>query len=198
MGADGVDLKKRRTLTLATSAVGIVGAGYVIYPFLAAWAPSEKAKAAGAPVEADISKLEAGQMMSVKWRGKPVWIVYRTERNLKDLPTLDPVLQDPNSDDTGQQPAYCKNPTRSIKPKYLVAIGICTHLGCSPTYRPDIAPSDLGPEWLGGFFCPCHGSRYDLAARVYSGMPAPKNMEIPPHQYLTDTTIQIGEDGGKA
>ena len=198
MGADGVDLKKRRTLTLATSAVGIVGAGYVIYPFLAAWAPSEKAKAAGAPVEADISKLEAGQMMSVKWRGKPVWIVYRTERNLKDLPTLDPVLQDPNSDDTGQQPAYCKNPTRSIKPKYLVAIGICTHLGCSPTYRPDIAPSDLGPEWLGGFFCPCHGSRYDLAARVYSGMPAPKNMEIPPHQYLTDTTILIGEDGGKA
>ena len=198
MGADGVDLKKRRTLTLATSAVGIVGAGYVIYPFLAAWSPSEKAKAAGAPVEADISKLEAGQMMSVKWRGKPVWIVYRTERNLKDLPTLDPVLQDPNSDDTGQQPAYCKNPTRSIKPKYLVAIGICTHLGCSPTYRPDIAPSDLGPEWLGGFFCPCHGSRYDLAARVYSGMPAPKNMEIPPHQYLTDTTILIGDDGGKA
>jgi ubiquinol-cytochrome c reductase iron-sulfur subunit len=198
MGADGVDLKKRRTLTLATSAVGIVGAGYVIYPFLAAWAPSEKAKAAGAPVEADISKLEPGQIMSVKWRGKPVWIVYRTERNLKDLPTLDPMLLDPNSDDTGQQPEYCKNPTRSIKPDYLVAVGICTHLGCSPTYRPDIAPADLGPEWKGGFFCPCHGSRFDLAARVFKGVPAPKNLEIPPHQYLSDTTILIGQDGGKA
>jgi ubiquinol-cytochrome c reductase iron-sulfur subunit len=198
MSADGVDLKKRRTLTLATSAVGIVGAGYVIYPFLAAWAPSEKAKAAGAPVEADISKLEPGQIMSVKWRGKPVWIVYRTERNLKDLPTLDPMLLDPNSDDTGQQPEYCKNPTRSIKPDYLVAVGICTHLGCSPTYRPDIAPADLGPEWKGGFFCPCHGSRFDLAARVFKGVPAPKNLEIPPHQYLSDTTILIGQDGGKA
>ncbi|MGD8588296.1 MAG: ubiquinol-cytochrome c reductase iron-sulfur subunit [Chromatiales bacterium] len=198
MGAEGVDLKKRRTLTLATSAVGVVGAGFVIYPFLAAWAPSEKAKAAGAPVEADISKLELGQIMSVKWRGKPVWIVHRTERNLKDLPTLDPLLLDPNSDDTGQQPEYCKNPTRSIKPDYLVAIGICTHLGCSPTYRPDIAPADLGPEWKGGFFCPCHGSRFDLAARVFSGVPAPKNLEIPPHQYLSDTTILIGQDGGEA
>jgi ubiquinol-cytochrome c reductase iron-sulfur subunit len=198
MSAEGVDLKKRRILTLATSAVGAVGAGFVIYPFLAAWAPSEKAKAAGAPVEADISKLESGQMLSVKWRGKPVWIVYRTERNLKDLPTLDPLLLDPDSMDAGQQPPYCQNTTRSIKPKYLVAVGICTHLGCSPTYRPDIAPADLGPEWKGGFFCPCHGSRYDLAARVYSGMPAPKNMEIPPYQYLSDTLIQIGEDGGKA
>jgi ubiquinol-cytochrome c reductase iron-sulfur subunit len=198
MSAEGVDLKKRRTLTLATSAVGAVGAGFVIYPFLAAWAPSEKAKAAGAPVEADISKLEPGQMMSVKWRGKPVWIVYRTERNLNDLPTLDDALLDPNSEDTGQQPGYCKNPTRSIKPEYLVAIGICTHLGCSPTYRPDIAPADLGAAWKGGFFCPCHGSRFDLAARVYSGVPAPKNLEIPPHRYLTDTRILIGEDGGEA
>jgi ubiquinol-cytochrome c reductase iron-sulfur subunit len=198
MGADGVDLKKRRTLTLATSAVGAVGAGYVIYPFLAAWAPSEKAKAAGAPVEADIGKLEPGQLMSVKWRGKPVWIVHRTERNLKDLPTLDAILLDPNSEDTGQQPEYCKNPTRSIKPDYLVAIGICTHLGCSPTYRPDIAPADLGAGWKGGFFCPCHGSRFDLAARVFSGVPAPKNLEIPPHQYLSDTLILIGQDGGEA
>ncbi len=198
MSAEGVDLKKRRMLTLATSAVGAVGAGYVIYPFLAAWAPSEKAKAAGAPVEADISKLEPGQMVSVKWRGKPVWIVHRTERNLQDLPTLESVLLDPASGDTAQQPDYCKNPTRSIKPEYLVAVGICTHLGCSPTYRPDIAPADLGAEWKGGFFCPCHGSRFDLAARVYSGVPAPKNMEIPPHQYLSDTLILIGEDGGNA
>ncbi len=198
MSADGVDLKKRRTLTLATSAVGAVGAGYVIYPFLAAWAPSEKAKAAGAPVEADISKLEPGQFMTVKWRGKPVWIVRRTEQNLKDLPTLNDRLLDPESDDTAQQPDYCKNTTRSIKPEYLVAIGICTHLGCSPTYRPDVAPEDLGPEWLGGFYCPCHGSRFDLAARVFQNVPAPKNLEIPPYQYLSDTKILVGVDGGAA
>jgi len=198
MSAKGVDLKKRRTLTLATSAVGAVGAGFVIYPFLAAWAPSERAKAAGAPVEADISKLELGQLMRVKWRGKPIWIVHRTEQNLKDLPTLDPELLDPTSEDTGQQPDYCKNPTRSIKPDYLVAIGICTHLGCSPTYRPDVAPADLGPGWKGGFFCPCHGSRFDLAARVFKGVPAPKNLVIPPHYYMTDTTILIGEDKGAA
>ncbi len=198
MSADGVDLKKRRTLTLATSAVGAIGAGYVIYPFLAAWAPSEKAKAAGAPVEADISKLEPGQLVSVKWRGKPVWIVHRTQQNLTDLPTLDERLLDPNSDDTGQQPDYCKNPTRSIKQDYLVAIGICTHLGCSPTYRPDIGPTDFDDQWKGGFYCPCHGSRFDLAARVFSGVPAPKNLEIPPHQYLSDTRILIGVDGGAA
>ncbi|MFI0460299.1 MAG: ubiquinol-cytochrome c reductase iron-sulfur subunit, partial [Candidatus Thiodiazotropha endolucinida] len=146
MSADGVDLKKRRTLTLATSAVGAVGTGFVIYPFLAAWAPSEKAKAAGAPVEADIGKLEPGQLMRVKWRGKPVWIVRRTEQNLQDLSGLDSILEDPASDDTGQQPDYCKNPERAIKGEYLVAVGICTHLGCSPTYRPEIAPEDLGPD----------------------------------------------------
>ncbi len=195
MSADGVDLKKRRLLTAATSVVGAVGAGYVIYPFLAAWAPSEKAKAAGAPVEADISKLEPGQLMRVKWRGKPVWVIYRTEQNLADLPTLDPQLVDPNSE-VPQQPEYCKNPTRSIKPKYMVAIGICTHLGCSPTYRPDVAPPDLGPDWVGGFFCPCHGSRFDLAARVFKGVPAPTNLVIPPHKYLSDTQLLIGEDGG--
>ncbi len=195
MSAEGVDLKKRRFLTAATSVVGAVGAGYVIYPFLAAWAPSEKAKAAGAPVEADISALEPGQMMRVKWRGKPVWIVHRTEKNVADLPSLDDKLADPTSE-MPQQPEYCKNPTRSIKPKYLVAIGICTHLGCSPTYRPEVAPADLGPEWIGGFFCPCHGSRFDLAARVYKGVPAPTNLVIPPHQYLSDNVLLIGEDGG--
>ncbi|HEB95588.1 MAG TPA: ubiquinol-cytochrome c reductase iron-sulfur subunit [Sedimenticola thiotaurini] len=195
MSAEGVDLKKRRFLTAATSVVGAVGAGYVIYPFLASWAPSEKAKAAGAPVEADISALEPGQLMRVKWRGKPVWIVNRTEKNIADLPSLDPKLVDPTSE-VPQQPEYCKNPTRSIKPRYLVAIGICTHLGCSPTYRPDVAPADLGPEWVGGFFCPCHGSRFDLAARVFKGVPAPTNLVIPPHQYLSDNVLLIGEDGG--
>lgn len=197
MGAEGVDLKKRRTLTLATSAVGAVGAGFVIYPFLAAWAPSEKAKAAGAPVEADIGKLEPGQLMRVKWRGKPVWIVNRTDKNVQDLLTLDDQLADPASE-VQQQPEYCKNPTRALKERYLVAVGICTHLGCSPTYRPDVAPADLGENWLGGFFCPCHGSRFDLAGRVYSGVPAPTNLEIPPHQYLSDTQILIGQDGGAA
>ncbi len=198
MSADGVDLKKRRTLTLATSVVGAVGAGFVIYPFGAAWLPSEKAKAAGAPVEADISKLEPGQQMTVTWRGKPVWIVNRTERNIEDLPTLNDILLDPESTDTAQQPDYCKNTNRSIKDKYLVAVGICTHLGCSPTYRPDVAPDDLGEDWVGGFYCPCHGSRFDLAGRVFKNVPAPKNLEIPPYQYLSDTKILVGADGGAA
>ncbi len=197
MSADGVDLKKRRFLTAATSVVGAVGTGFVVYPFLAAWAPSEKAKAAGAPVEADISKLEPGQMMTAKWRDKPVWIVRRTEQNLKDLPTLNDALADPNSD-IPQQPEYCKNGTRSRKPEYMVAIGICTHLGCSPTYRPDMAPEDLGPEWKGGFFCPCHGSRFDLAGRVFAGVPAPTNLVVPKHYFISDAKIMIGVDGGDA
>ena len=197
MSAGDVDLKKRRLLTAATSVVGAVGAGYVVYPFLASWAPSEKAKAAGAPVEADISKLEPGQLLRVKWRGKPVWIVRRTEQNIQDLVSLDSVLADPNSE-MPQQPEYAKNPHRSIKPEFLLAIGICTHLGCSPTFRPEVAPVDLGADWKGGFFCPCHGSRFDLAARVYSGVPAPTNLVIPPHQYLSDTRVLIGEDGGAA
>ncbi|MES9899798.1 MAG: ubiquinol-cytochrome c reductase iron-sulfur subunit [Sedimenticola sp.] len=197
MSVDGVDLKKRRLLTAATSVVGAVGAGFIAVPFLASWNPSEKAKAAGAPVEADISKLESGQLMRVKWRGKPVWVVRRTEQNLKDLPGMDSMLADPASEML-QQPSYCQNTNRSIKPEYLVAIGICTHLGCSPTYRPEVAPADLGSEWVGGFFCPCHGSRFDLAARVYAGVPAPTNLEIPPHQYLSDTLILVGDDGGAA
>ncbi len=197
MSADGVDLKKRHFLTAATSVVGAVGAGFVVYPFLAAWAPSEKAKAAGAPVEADISKLEPGQMMIAKWRGKPVWIIRRTEQNLKDLPGMAERLADANSD-IPQQPDYCKNENRSIKPEYLVAVGICTHLGCSPTYRPEMAPQDLGPNWKGGFFCPCHGSRFDLAGRVYAGVPAPTNLVIPKHYFISDTRIMIGEDGGAA
>jgi ubiquinol-cytochrome c reductase iron-sulfur subunit len=192
-----VDLKKRRFLTVATSVVGAVGAGFVAVPFLKSWNPSEKAKAAGAPVEADISKLEPGQLVRVKWRGKPVWIVRRTEQNLSDLAKLESILADPASEQP-QQPEYCKNQARSIKPEYLVAVGICTHLGCSPTYRPEMAPVDLGADWLGGFFCPCHGSKFDLSGRVYAGVPAPTNLEIPPHQYLTDTQILIGDDGGAA
>jgi len=197
MSAEGVDLKRRRVLTAATSVVGAVGAGYVVYPFLAAWAPSEKAKAAGAPVEADISRIEPGQMLRVKWRGKPVWIVSRTEQNIADLAKMTDRLADPASD-MPQQPDYCKNEHRSRKPELLVAVGICTHLGCSPTYRPEMAPADLGADWVGGFFCPCHGSRFDLAGRVYSGVPAPTNLVIPPYQFLSDTRILVGDDGGAA
>jgi len=197
MSAQGVNNKRRRVLVAATSIVGAVGIGYVAVPFIASMNPSARARAAGAPVEADISKLEPGAILRVKWRGKPVWVVSRTQEMLAALPGLDPVLVDPNSD-ASIQPEYCKNPTRSIKPQYLVAIGICTHLGCSPTYRPELAPADLGPEWKGGFFCPCHGSRFDLAARVFTGSPAPTNLVIPKHRYISDTRILIGEDGGRA
>ena len=198
MTAVGVDLKKRRFLTAVTSVVGAVGVGFAAWPFLASWNPSERAKALGAPEEADISKLEPGELLRVKWRGKVTWVVHRTEENLKDLPTLDDRLADPNSE-VPQQPPYCKNPVRSIKPEYLIAIGICTHLGCSPTYRPDVGAADLGGDaWKGGFFCPCHGSKFDLAGRVFSGVPAPTNLVIPPHKYLTDTLVLIGEDDGGA
>jgi ubiquinol-cytochrome c reductase iron-sulfur subunit len=195
MGANGVDLKRRRMLVTATSAVGAVGAGFAAVPFLASWNPSARAKAAGAPAEADISKLEPGQLLRVKWRGKPVWVIRRTEKNLQDLESLNDQLADPASE-VPQQPEYCQNAVRSIKPEYMVAVGICTHLGCSPTYRPDVAPADLGSAWKGGFFCPCHGSRFDLAGRVYSGVPAPTNLVVPPHQYVSDTQILIGVDGG--
>lgn len=199
MSAEAVDLKKRRFLTATTAVVGAVGAGFAVVPFIANWSPSERAKAAGAPEEADISGLEPGALLRVKWRGKVCWVVHRTEQNLADLASLDGALVDPNSS-VPQQPVYCTNATRSIKPKYLVAIGICTHLGCSPTYRPDVAPADLGDGWKGGFACPCHGSRFDLAGRVFKGVPAPTNLVIPPHTYLSDDLILIGVDsqGGAA
>jgi ubiquinol-cytochrome c reductase iron-sulfur subunit len=198
MSAQGVDKKRRRVLVAATSVVGAVGLGYVAVPFISSMNPSARAKAAGAPVEADVSKLEPGALLRVKWRGKPVWVVNRTDEMLKDLAQLDPLLVDPNSE-VPQQPPYCKNPTRAIKPKYFVAIGICTHLGCSPTFRPEVAPEDLGPEWKGGWHCPCHGSRFDLAGRVFKGVPAPVNLVIPKHKYVTDNIIMIGEDtGGQA
>lgn len=184
-------------LVAATSAVGAVGAGFVAVPFVASMNPSAKARAAGAPVEADISKLEPGALLRAKWRGKPIWIVKRTPEMLAALPTLDPLLVDPTSS-VPQQPAYCQNPTRSIKPDIWVAIGICTHLGCSPTFRPETAPEDLGPGWKGGFFCPCHGSRFDLAGRVFKGVPAPTNLVIPIHKYLNDTTLLVGQDQGVA
>jgi ubiquinol-cytochrome c reductase iron-sulfur subunit len=197
MNTQGVDKGRRRVLVAATSVVGAIGAGFVAVPFIASMNPSAKARAAGAPVQADVSKLEPGALMRVKWRGQPIWVVSRTADMLEALPGNDPKLVDPNSE-IPQQPDYCKNPTRSIKPEYFVAIGICTHLGCSPTYRPEEAPDDLGPEWEGGWFCPCHGSKFDLAGRVFKGVPAPTNLVIPKYTYLNETTILIGEDEGAA
>ena len=197
MAQGTVDQGKRRFLVGATSVVGGVGAVAAAVPFVMSFFPSERAKAAGAPVEVDISKLELGQKIDVEWRGKVVWIINRTPSMLGTLPKLDPKLADPNSD-VPQQPAYCKNEHRSIKDALWVAIGICTHLGCSPTYRPEMGPADLGGDWLGGFFCPCHQSKFDLAGRVFKGVPAPTNLVIPPHRYLTDTRILIGDDGKKA
>jgi ubiquinol-cytochrome c reductase iron-sulfur subunit len=189
-----VDQSKRRILIGATSVVGAIGTAGLLVPFLGSMAPSERAKAAGAPVEADISKLEYGQQMSVEWRGKPVWIVRRSEEMLKALPENNAGLKDPNSDVLSQQPKYAKNAVRSIKPEYLVLVGICTHLGCSPTYRPELAPADLGAQWRGGWYCPCHGSRFDLAGRVTKNSPAGTNLVVPPHSYLSESLILIGKD----
>ena len=191
--ADEVNPSRRRLLTAASIVVGGVGVGYAAVPFLASWSPSERAQAAGAPVEVDISKLEPGAMMIVEWRGKPVWLINRTQRMLDELPTLDDQLRDPKSE-LEQQPAYAKNAYRSINPELLVMVGICTHLGCSPTFRPEVASADLGPDWKGGFFCPCHGSRFDMAGRVYQGVPAPSNMVIPPYRFLSDTRVLVGVD----
>ncbi len=197
MSAQGVNKTRRRVLVAATSVVGAVGAGFALVPFIGSMNPSAKARAAGAPVEADISQLEPGAILRIKWRGKPVWVVSRTPEMLEALPTLDVQLVDPGSL-VPQQPEYCTNATRSIKKEFFVVIGICTHLGCSPTFRPEFAPDDLGGQWRGGFFCPCHGSRFDLAGRVFKGVPAPTNLVIPVHTYINDTTILVGEDRGAA
>lgn len=184
----------RRQLLIATSVVGGAGVVAAAAPFVASLTPSERAKAAGAPAEADISKLALGEMMTVEWRGQPVWILRRTEAMLATLEEVEPQLADPTSEKS-VQPPYAKNRHRSIKPEYLVVIGICTHLGCSPTAKfAKGEASGIGKDWLGGYLCPCHGSRFDLAARVFKSQPAPTNLTVPPHQYLTDTKILIGED----
>lgn len=192
MSTDGVNVGRRRLLIGATAAVGAVGVGFVAVPFVKSWTPSAKAKAAGAPVTADISQLEAGQKVVIEWRGKPVWVVRRTPEMLASLKKVEGQLLDPASEDVAQQPEYAKNEFRSIKPEYLVLTGICTHLGCSPLFEPD--KGKLEASWEGGFYCPCHGSKFDLAGRVYKGVPAPKNLEVPPHTYDADTIITIGVD----
>ncbi len=195
MSTDNVDTGRRRFLVASTSVVAAVGAGFVAVPFLSSWNPSERAKNAGAPVEVDISKLEEGRLLVVEWQSKPVWIVRRSKETLANLLKNDEHLRDPKSEVESQQPAYAQNEERSRKPEILVLVGICTHLGCSPTYRPEIGPEDLGSDWLGGFFCPCHSSRFDLAGRVFQGVPAPTNLVVPPHYYVSDNVILVGEDG---
>ena len=191
---DDVDEKRRRVLLIATSAAGAALGGATAVPFLASWLPSARALAAGAPVDADIGRIEPGQQVTFEWRGKPVWVLRRTPEMLEQLPKHDGVLVDPQSNES-DQPDYAKNPTRSIKPEVLIAVGVCTHLGCSPTLKKEIgAASDMGADWPGGYYCPCHNSRFDLAARVFKGSPAPKNLVIPPHRYASDALVVIGED----
>ena len=197
MSSDGVHAGRRRFLTGAVTVVGAVGGACAAWPFASSWQPSERAKAIGAPVEVDISKLEPGAQITVKWRGKPVWVVRRTEAALASLKELDNIVRDPNSSEP-QQPSYARNEYRSIKPEYLVLVGICTHLGCSPKYYRAQDSHSMGPDWYGGFFCPCHGSRFDYAGRVYPGVPAPTNLEVPPYKYLSDSKIIVGDDGENA
>jgi len=194
MGCDNaVDCGRRRLLVATSVAGGVAGVAAVV-PFVSSFAPSERAKSAGAPVEVDVSKLAPGEMMTVEWRGKPVWIIHRTKEMLDNLTKLGDKLADPASA-RNMQPEYARNENRSIRPEYLVAVGICTHLGCSPTQKFEVgAASGMTADWPGGFFCPCHGSLFDLAGRVYKNMPAPDNLEIPPHVYLSDAKILIGED----
>ena len=194
MTSDGVNSGRRKFLTAATSVVGVAGAVGIAVPFVGSWNPSAKAKAAGAPVKADIGKLEPGQMVVVEWRGKPVYVLHRTEEQIADLPQLNGDLKDPDSQ-ISDQPAYVTGIGRSIRPDILVVVGLCTHLGCAPKFRPDVGAADLGgDEWLGGFFCPCHGSKFDLAGRVYSGVPASANLVVPPYSFEGDSVLVIGVD----
>ncbi len=197
MSDDKVDCKRRRFLTTAASVVGGTGVVLAATPFVTSLQPSAKTLAEGAPIEVDISHLKPGQLMRALWRGKPVWVLRRSEEQLATLSGHQEELIDPNSEEP-QQPAYAANNHRSINPEYLVLIGICTHLGCSPAYVPagesSELSSQLGANWPGGFFCPCHGSRFDLAGRVEKGFPAPSNLVVPPHRYLSATRLMIGAD----
>ncbi len=194
MSNGDVSQGRRRFLIGATSVVGGVGVVGAAVPFVQSWNPSAKAEAAGAPVTVNVDKIEPGQQITVSWRGKPVWIVRRTPEMQENVKAMTPLLKDPDSSETSQQPAYIDGPLRSIKPEFVVIVGICTHLGCVPSYRPEVAPADLGEEWLGGFFCPCHGSKFDLAGRVFSGVPAPVNLEVPPYRFDDESTVTVGLD----
>ncbi|HIO92694.1 MAG TPA: ubiquinol-cytochrome c reductase iron-sulfur subunit [Leucothrix mucor] len=198
MASSEVNNGRRRFLVGATSVIGGLGAAAVAAPFILSLTPSARALAAGAPVEVNVSKIEEGQLVRIIWQGKPVWVVNRSEAMLAKLPSVDAKLKDPDSEVVSQQPDYAQNLGRSIKDKYLVLVGICTHLGCSPTYRPELAPADLGADWPGGWYCPCHGSRFDMSGRVMKGSPAGTNLVVPPYHYKTETTILVGESKGVA
>ena len=196
MSETAVDLDRRRFLTGTAAIIGSIGAATAAVPFIMSFQPSARAKAIGAPVEADISAIEPGQRVTFKWRGKPVWVLHRTPEQLEALKAAD-ALRDPESKES-EQPEFALNAWRSSKPEFLVLVGVCTHLGCSPSFRP-LPDGEVGAEWKGGFYCPCHGSKFDLAGRVFAGVPAPTNMAVPPYRFLSDTRILIGEsDGGAA
>jgi len=195
----GINSRRRNFLIGATSAVGAVGTAGLAIPYLGSWTPSAKARAAGAPIKIDVSKLESGQILGPipAWRDKPVFVIRRSEEMLAKLNQDDSRLADPSSE-RPMQPVYAQNQNRSIKPEYLVLIGLCTHLNCSPKFYPLLQPETFDPNWVGGFYCPCHGSKFDMAGRVYAGVPAPSNMEVPPHFYESEGVLVIGEEGGAA
>ena len=199
MSHDAVDNERRRFLTTAATVVGGAGVAAAAVPFIAAMTPSAKTKAIGAPVEVDINDIKPGERKIVQWQGKPVWILRRDKDELEDIREMDGEVRDPDSA-VNQQPEYARNEYRSVKPEFLIVIGLCTHLGCSPNYVPreEGEKFNLGSEWKGGFFCPCHGSRFDLAGRVLKGVPAPTNLVVPPYKFLSDTRIIIGDDSGAA
>ena len=191
MADEQVNQERRRFLTGVTTGVGAAGVAVAVVPFVASMTPSAKARAAGAPVQVDIGDLQPGKLLKIEWRGKPVWIIKRTSEMIESLDKVSDQLVDPNSN-RDQQPQYARNVTRSISPEVLVLVGLCTHLGCSPLEK--LKPGELDSEWQGGFFCPCHGSKFDLAGRVYKGVPAPTNLIVPPHRFLTDSRVEIGID----
>jgi len=194
MSNDGVNTGRRRFLIATTAVGGAAGAVGVAVPFVKSWNPSEKAKAAGAPAKADVSKIEPGAMVVAEWRGKPIYLVRRTDESVGLLEGLAGRLKDPANDNKAQQPTYADNVTRSRKPEIAVLEGVCTHLGCAPKFHPEVKPEPFDSEWKGGFFCPCHGSRFDLAGRVFNGSPAAANLKVPPYSYLDENTIVIGVD----
>ena len=198
MANDGVDMGRRKFLTATTSVVGGAGIVLAAIPFIQSWQPSARAKTAGAPVEVDIGKLETGQMIISEWRGQPICIIHRSQAQLDALPSQVPLVPDPDSKVEEQQPKFAQNEYRSRKPELLVMVGICTHLGCSPKFHGELKPEPFDPEWKGGFFCPCHKSRFDMSGRVYQGVPAPTNLVVPPYYFIDDTHIMIGLSEGAA
>ena len=194
MANEEVNTGRRRFLTATTAVVGAVGAGFAAVPFIKSWSPSARARFAGAPVSQDIGALAEGQQMVINWRGQPIYIAKRSKAMLDVMKSLDPTLADPESKNADQQPKYAQNPTRSIKPEISVLVGVCTHLGCAPEFLPEVKPEPFDPDWKGGYFCPCHKSRYDLAGRVLKAQPAPANLPVPPYHFQNDTTVVIGVD----